>query len=337
MSSGLTLRTTESSPACPPVRGLLPARRSCQSDPRSGACGGRSRRSSRARRRHRLPSTAYWISGLSTTGSISLGWALAGRNGCRGRPPEDRLLIFIVTYESRSIAHSLSGLRRPSGTATPETYGLLIVEPLEPEVMQWLQRATRSLRAELALEPRAAPPALHNVRAIIVPPSAPSTPRRCTCAGAARHRGQRRRREHRPGCLRARGVEVVRARPPGAQAEAEFVIGALLSCCAACRWSAATALLVGRELGAATVGLVGMPPAARPLARLLGAFGSGWSATTRSLHASDASGSAGACMITGGAARCSSSADAVCVQLSYFSRYRACSATASCPTAAEPG
>ena len=47
---------------------------------------------------------------------------------------------------------------------------LLIVEPLETDVMQWLEsRHELRFAPELALEPRALRQALFNVRAMIVP------------------------------------------------------------------------------------------------------------------------------------------------------------------------
>ncbi|HEX6363209.1 MAG TPA: NAD(P)-dependent oxidoreductase, partial [Albitalea sp.] len=80
-------------------------------------------------------------------------------------------------------------------------------------------------------------------------------------------------------------------------------------------------MLVGRELGAATVGLVGMPPAARSMSQLLASFGSKVVGYDPALHASDALW-----------ARWNvrpvplrellAASDAVCVLLQCFSRYR---------------
>ena len=44
---------------------------------------------------------------------------------------------------------------------------------------------------------------------------------------------------------------------------------------------------VGRELGGATVGVIGMPPAARSMAQMLGGFGSKVVGYEPALHASD--------------------------------------------------
>ena len=49
---------------------------------------------------------------------------------------------------------------------------VLIVEPLEPEVMQWLaERHAVRYAPELARDPRALRQSLFNVRALIIPPS----------------------------------------------------------------------------------------------------------------------------------------------------------------------
>ena len=49
---------------------------------------------------------------------------------------------------------------------------VLIVEPLEPEVMQWLgERHAVRYAPELARDPRGLRQSLFNVRALIIPPS----------------------------------------------------------------------------------------------------------------------------------------------------------------------
>ena len=168
---------------------------------------------------------------------------------------------------------------------------LLIVEPLEAEVMQWLgARHAVRYAPELARDPRGFRQALYNVRALIVPPSvALDAAGAALRAGAARRRPrQRRRREHRPRRLRARRRRG-RAQPDSASAaaEAEFMIGALLSLLRRVPVRSADGLLVGRELGGATVGLVGMSPTARSMAQLLAGFGSRVVGYDPALHASD--------------------------------------------------
>jgi phosphoglycerate dehydrogenase-like enzyme len=79
-------------------------------------------------------------------------------------------------------------------------------------------------------------------------------------------------------------------------------------------------MLVGRELGGATVGLVGMAPAARSMAQMLSGFGSRLVGYDPSLHASDSVW--GRWRVTPlGLRELLEQSDAVCVQLSYFSRY----------------
>jgi D-3-phosphoglycerate dehydrogenase / 2-oxoglutarate reductase len=200
---------------------------------------------------------------------------------------------------------------------------LLIIEPLEAEVMQWLEARYAVRHApELAADPRAFRQALYNVRALIVPPAVTidlqalhHAPQLCAVgrvsAGAENIDLE--------ACARAR-VEVVRGLTATAQAEAEFMIGALLSLLRRVPVVGSDGMLVGRELGPATVGLIGMAPAARSMAQMLSGFGSKIVGYDPALHASDS--------VFGrwkvapmGLRELLESADAVCVQLSYFSRY----------------
>jgi D-3-phosphoglycerate dehydrogenase len=120
-------------------------------------------------------------------------------------------------------------------------------------------------------------------------------------------------------CARA-GVEVVRSVTATAAAEAEFMVGALLAMLRRVPVVNAEGLLVGRELGGATVGLIGMSPAARPLAQLLAAFGSRVIGYDPSVHASD--GVWARWRVEPLALReLMEQSDGVCVQLQYFSRY----------------
>jgi phosphoglycerate dehydrogenase-like enzyme len=200
---------------------------------------------------------------------------------------------------------------------------VLIVEPLEPEVMQWLvERHAVRYAPELAREPRAFRQALFNVRALIIPPSVALDAQAMHYAPVLRAVGRVSAGAENidlDACARA-GVEVVRSVTASAAAEAEFMIGALLAMLRRVPVVNAEGLLVGRELGGATIGLVGMSPAARPLAQLLAAFGSRVVGYDPSVHASD-----------GVWARwrvdplplreLMEQSDGVCVQLAYFSRY----------------
>ncbi len=201
---------------------------------------------------------------------------------------------------------------------------LLIVEPLEDEVMQWLG-ARHPLRyaPELALDPRAFRQALYNVRAAIVPPSVPVDSQALHGAPMLRAVGRVSAGVENidvEACARAR-VEVVRSGQATAPAEAEFMIGALLSLLRRVPVIGADGLWVGRELGAATVGLIGMAPAARTIAQMLGGFGSQLVGYDPALHASDSLWARWR-VAPLGLRELLEQSDAVCVQLSYFSRYQ---------------
>ena len=201
---------------------------------------------------------------------------------------------------------------------------LLIVEPLESEVMQSLEgRHLVRYAPELADDPRAFRQALYNVRALIVPPSVSIDATALHFAPMLRAIGRVSAGSENidtEACSRA-GVDVVRSVTATALAEAEFMVGALLAMLRRVPVVASDGMLVGRELGGATVGLVGMAPAARSMVQLLGGFGSRVVGYDPSLHASD-----------GVWARwrveplplreLMEQSDAVCVQLAYFSRYR---------------
>jgi D-3-phosphoglycerate dehydrogenase len=79
--------------------------------------------------------------------------------------------------------------------------------------------------------------------------------------------------------------------------------------------------LVGRELGGSTVGLIGLPASARPLAGLLRAFGARVLGYDPALHASDEVWAAW--QIQSSSLReLVRGSDVLCVLLGYFSRYR---------------
>ena len=149
---------------------------------------------------------------------------------------------------------------------------LLIVEPLEPEVMHWLvARHAVRYAPELARDPRAFRQALFNVRALIMPPSVALDARRCItrrcCARSAASARAPRTSTSMPA--RAPASRWCAAPTASAAAEAEFMIGALLAMLRRVPVVAPTACWSGRELGGATVGLIGMTPAARVVAQLL--------------------------------------------------------------------
>jgi phosphoglycerate dehydrogenase-like enzyme len=168
---------------------------------------------------------------------------------------------------------------------------VLIVEPLDPEVMHWLvARHAVRYAPDLAREPRAFRQALYNVRSLIIPPSVALDADALHHAPMLRAVGRVSAGAENidvDACARA-GVEVVRPSNATAAAEAEFIIGALLQMLRRVPVVNAEGLLVGRELGGSTIGLIGMTPAARPLAQLLGAFGARVVGYDPAVHASDA-------------------------------------------------
>ena len=201
---------------------------------------------------------------------------------------------------------------------------LLIVEPLEEEVTRWLDdRHSVRYAPELANDPRAFRQALFNVRALIVPSSVALDPQALHYAPVLRAVGRVSAGAENidlDACARA-GVEVVRSATATAQAEAEFMITALLSLLRRVPVVGSDGMLVGRELGGATIGLVGMGPAARPLTQLLEAFGTKVVGYDPSLHASDSVWERWRVRPLG-LRELLEAADGVCVQLSFFSRYR---------------
>jgi len=201
---------------------------------------------------------------------------------------------------------------------------VLIVEPLEPEVMQWLgERHAVRYAPELARDPRALRQALFNIRALIIPPSVALDAQVLHYAPVLRAVGRLSSGAENidlDACGRA-GVEVVRSVTASAVAEAEFMVGALLAMLRRVPVVNAEGLLVGRELGGSTIGLVGMVPAARSLAQLLSAFGSRVIGYDPSVHASDNVWSRW--RVEPLPLRdVMEQSDGVCVQLAYFTRYQ---------------
>jgi phosphoglycerate dehydrogenase-like enzyme len=113
----------------------------------------------------------------------------------------------------------------------------------------------------------------------------------------------------------------VRSLSATAGAEAEFVIGALLALLRRVPIQASDGMLVGRELGCATVGLVGMSPAARMLAQLLPAFGTRVIGYDPSLHHTESVWAQWGIEPVP-LRELMEHSDAVSVQLAFFQRYR---------------
>ena len=200
---------------------------------------------------------------------------------------------------------------------------ILIIEPIEDEIVRWLEaRHTVRYAPEIARDPRAFRQALYNVRSLILPPSLTLDAQVLHSAPVLRAVG---RVSSGPenidadACAKV-GVEVVRSSNATANAEAEFVIGAMLSLLRRVPVQGSHGMRVGRELGGAQVGLIGMTPAARALNRLLASFGAQVSGYDPSLHANDAVWERWNVKPLG-LRELLENSDAVSVQLAYFSRY----------------
>jgi phosphoglycerate dehydrogenase-like enzyme len=212
----------------------------------------------------------------------------------------------------------------PGVLETSDRVDVLIVEPLDPEVLQWLggRHAVR-YAPHLAGEPYEFKRSLSHLRSMIIPPSVTLDAEVIASAPLLRAVGRvssGAENIDQQACLRA-GIEVVRPTDPSAVAEAEFVIGALLQMLRRVPIVSEEGLLVGRELGGRHVGLLGMVATAKPLGKLLRAFGARVVGYDPALHASDALWSRwGVAPVALGDLfeRC----DAVCVLMTYFSRYR---------------
>jgi phosphoglycerate dehydrogenase-like enzyme len=199
---------------------------------------------------------------------------------------------------------------------------LLIVEPMEVEVLQWLQSRHQIRYApELARDPRAFRQTLFNVRAAMLPAALRVDGETLSFAPMLRAVGRIGAGLENidvDACALA-GVELVRGNASTAPAEAEFMVGALIALLRPGMLNGREG--GGRELANATVGLIGLAPAARSISALLSGFGSRLVGYEPTLHASDP--------LWGrwriepvGLRELLETADAVCVQLPFYSRYQ---------------
>ena len=200
---------------------------------------------------------------------------------------------------------------------------LLVVDTLEADVMEWLAARHRVRHApELAFAPRELRRALYNVRAAIVPSSVSVDAEMLDFAPALRAVGRVNAGSENidlEACER-RHVEVVRSLTASARAEAEFIIGAMLSLLRRVPVRSPDGSVAGRELGGTTIGMVGMPPAARMIVQLLAGFGTKIIGYDPSLHANDGVWPLWQVSPVG-LRDLVERADVLCVQLDYFSRY----------------
>jgi D-3-phosphoglycerate dehydrogenase / 2-oxoglutarate reductase len=201
---------------------------------------------------------------------------------------------------------------------------VLIVEPLEPEVLQWIDaRHPVRFAPQFERDTRALREAMFNVRALIAPPSVALDAQSLRFAPVLRAVGRLSSGvENLDAEAFARaGVEIVRPGSASAGAEAEFAIGSMLQLLRRVPVSSSDGMLVGRELAGATVGLVGLPPAARPLAALLGGFGATVKGYDPALHMSDALWASWKIEPVG-LPELVAQSDVLCVLLNYFTRYK---------------
>jgi D-3-phosphoglycerate dehydrogenase/(S)-sulfolactate dehydrogenase len=198
---------------------------------------------------------------------------------------------------------------------------LLIVEPIETEVLRWLQARHRVTYApELARDPRTFRQKLFNVRAALLPPQLRVDTQTLAFAPLLRavgRIGQGPENADADACAKA-GVEIVRGQTATAPAEAEFIVGALLTMMRPS--PEGERLHAGRELASSTVGFIGMTQTARSLSAVLRGFGCRLVGYDPTLHSSD--------VLWGrwrvepmGLRELLETADAACVLLPYFSRY----------------
>jgi D-3-phosphoglycerate dehydrogenase len=201
---------------------------------------------------------------------------------------------------------------------------VLIVEPLEPEVLQWLgARHPVRYAPELERDARALRQAMFNVRALIAPSSVALDAQALHFAPVLRAVGRLSSgAEYLDTEAFARaGVEIVRPGSASAGAEAEFAIGSMLQLLRRVPVRCSDGMLVGRELSGATVGLVGLPAAARPLAELLRAFGAQVKGYDPALHMSDGLWERWKIEPLG-LRELVEQSDVLCVLLGYFTRYK---------------
>ena len=155
---------------------------------------------------------------------------------------------------------------------------VLVVETLPPQVLDWLDQRHGVIEAPaLASDPAGLRLALAGAQAAVLPPQLALDA--LTLESARRLRALARLSGGTEGldlaACRQQRIEIVLPEDAAVAAEAEFVLGALLQLLRRLPVSDHDGAAVGRELGAATVGLLGLGPTAEALARLLKPMGAG--------------------------------------------------------------
>jgi D-3-phosphoglycerate dehydrogenase / 2-oxoglutarate reductase len=198
---------------------------------------------------------------------------------------------------------------------------LLVAEPLEAEVLHWLQtRHEVHYAPRLADDRKRLAEALAQARAVMLPAQVPVNNRMLARAPSLRAIGRivgGQESMDLDACARA-GVAVLRSPEATAPAEAEFMLGALLSLLRPNLL--APHRIVGRELAHCTVGLVGMGPGARRLATVLQALGTQVRGYDPALHASGELWQHWGVQPVG-LRELFEQSDAVCLHLPVYSRY----------------
>jgi D-3-phosphoglycerate dehydrogenase len=201
---------------------------------------------------------------------------------------------------------------------------VLIVEPVEPEILQWIDaRHPVRFAPEFERDPRALRQALFNVRALIAPPSVALDAQALHFAPVLRAVGRLSSGVENLDleAFGRAGIEIVRPGTASAGAEAEFAIGAMLQLLRRVPVRSNDGMLVGRELAGATVGLVGLPASARPLTELLVAFGAQVKGYDPAIHPSDGLWERWK-IAPLSLHELVEQSDALCVLLNYFTRYK---------------
>jgi phosphoglycerate dehydrogenase-like enzyme len=201
---------------------------------------------------------------------------------------------------------------------------ILIVEPVEAEALKWISaRHPTRYAPELARDLRSLRQALFSVRALLIPPTVPVDMATLRMAPMLRAVGRLAAGVDNVDieACSAAGVEVFRPATASAAAEAEFCIAALLQMLRRVPVLTPEGLLVGRELGHARVGLIGLSPTARQLTELLLAFGASVVGYDPAVHASDPQWARFSIRPTS-LREVLESSDAVCVLLGDFTRYQ---------------
>lgn len=201
---------------------------------------------------------------------------------------------------------------------------VLILEPLEAEVVQWLaERHDARFAPELVGDVEGLVEALRSTRALVAPPEVRIDAGLLRGARSLRAIGRASGGAENidvEACRKA-GVEVVRSQASTASAEAEFAIGALLSLLRRVPIEGSDGLKVGRELGCSTIGLLGLAPAARVMTQLLQAFGTRVIGYDPSLHPNDSIWARWGVEAVS-LAELAEQADGLVLLLPYFERYR---------------